>query len=102
MGPTIIPASRVGLTNRSCALEQRSLADGRRAVGKIHRIEKMNHCRIPSLGVQAGWVKLSDAFPANVARQLDDRNGFLRFDRREKALAFVATGEVKGSKRMCG
>ena len=62
----------------------------------------MNHCGITSLEVQAGWVKLSDAFPANVARQLDDRNGFLRFNRREKALAFVATGEVKGSKRMCG
>src|SRR5713226_393890 len=58
MGPSIIPASQLGLTNRSGALKQRSPADGCRAVGKIHRIEKMNHCGSTSLDVEAGWVKL--------------------------------------------
>ena len=38
-------------------------------------------------------------FLASVTRQLDDRKGFLRFKQREKALAFEARGEVKGSKR---
>src|SRR5229473_4072909 len=70
MAPSIIPTSRIGfqglfykpqaqkdsaftpayrgrvtaLSKKVCALKQRSPAGGRWAVGKIHRIEKMNHC----------------------------------------------------------
>src|SRR5258707_15565864 len=76
MGPSIIPASQLGLTNRPCALKQRSPADGRRAVEKIHRIEKMNHCGITSLEVEAGVVKLT---PMNSRRAT-----------REKAAGLVA------------
>src|SRR5947199_6061745 len=85
MGPSIIPSSRLGfricftnperklvsgfalrilrensftvLNYTDSALKQRSPAGGRRAVRKIHQIEKMNHCEVLSLGCVSGMVK---------------------------------------------
>jgi hypothetical protein len=63
---------QVVLTNpelKPCALKQRSPADGRRAVGKIHGIEKMNHCGITSLVAGAGWVKLAPMNSRSATRE---------------------------------
>src|SRR5260221_3831123 len=61
MGPSIIQSSRSRRSKNVRALKQRSPAGGRRAVGKIHRIEKLNHCGNTSLGAEANWVKVCGA-----------------------------------------